>query len=775
MRNLFLVLILGGFAAITVTTVTVRAESTPADDAESSPAGVDFQTEILPLLEQRCFSCHGEKKQRAGLDLRTLEAMHKGGESGLAVVGKTAADSLLFDYVVDEFMPPEEPLPKDEVELLRKWLDSGAAMQLEQEAGPAVVEHDVVAIFNHRCVVCHGASEQKGGLDLRTREGILNGGKSGSAIVLGEPDKSLLIRKIVAEEMPPLKQQRPKAVRPVTEEELQTIRQWIELEAPRSPPEFYEPSQGPDLLVTEEDRQFWAYQPVERPEVPDVGGGLRAEGGGPRAKGEGPREESPSALGPRPSPVANPVDAFIIEKLHEHGLTLSPEADRRILLRRVTLDLTGLPPTPEEIEAFLNDTADDAYERAVDRLIDSRHFGERWGGYWLDAAGYAESEGRTRQYTPREHTWRYRDYVIRSLNEDKPYDQFLIEQIAGDELVDYHGRDVLTPQEADKLIATGFLRLAPDGTGDVRINYLPDRWEVIDNQLRVLGSAVLGTTIGCARCHNHKTDAVPQRDYFGLAALLGGAYDPLNWRKSNQRFLKVKVADAEDPLKAEELTVHALFDVSSDPSPTHISVRGNPLVLGRRVAPAPPAVFSKPDEPFVIKPPENGRSTGRRLALARWITREDHPLTARVRVNQIWSHYFGRGIVATVDNLGPAGAPPTHPELLDWLASEFVESGWSQKALHRLIVTSATYRQSSLRTEEQYTLDPENQWLSSMPLKRLDAEALRDSILKSPIASTTSRMVLPLLSLTPPAAERRRRKGTSSPSRANQENAAAST
>lgn len=705
-------------AFIVMPRLTVAEEPASAGPTDQAPA-VKFETDIRPVLENRCLGCHCEKEQRANLDLRTLEAMRQGGDSGVPVVGASAAESLLFEHVVDELMPPDEPLPSDEIELLRQWLDSGAAMDAASASRPTVIEHDVVAIFHHRCVVCHGAAEQKAGLDLRSREGMLAGGKSGPAIVPGDPEASLLIEKIVSEAMPPVGQQRPKAVRPVTEEELQTIRQWIALGAPRSPAEYYEPPSGPDRQVTEKDRQFWAYRPIQRPQVP-----LQP------IKDTTPSVAFTVGDADERTAMLSPIDAFILEKLSQLGLSFSPEADRRTLARRVWLDLTGLPPSPEELEDFLGDTRTDAYERLVDRLLDSRHYGERWGGFWLDAAGYAESEGRTRKYTPRKHTWRYRDYVIRAFNEDKPYDQFLIEQIAGDELVDDHQDRVLSPEEADKLIATGFLRLAPDGTNDVRINYLPDRWEVIDNQVRVLGSAVLGTTIGCARCHNHKTDAIPQRDYFGLAALLGGAYDPLNWKRADQRFLKVTVANRDDPSVAEEMTIHALYDVSRDPSPTYISVRGNPLVLGRRVAPAPPAVFSDPEESFVIERPASGNGTGRRLALARWITREDHPLTARVRVNQLWSHYFGRGVVETVENLGPAGAPPTHPELLDWLASEFVEGDWSQKAVHRLIVTSRTYRQSSLRTREREKADPDNRWLSSMPMKRLDAEALRDSMLK---------------------------------------------
>ena len=410
-------------------------------------------------------------------------------------------------------------------------------------------------------------------------------------------------------------------------------------------------------------------------------------------------------------------------------------------------DLIGLPPEPEDVAAFLADDCPDAYRRLVDRVLGSVHYGERWGQYWLDLAGYSDSEGLTHADDVRPHAWRYRDYVIRAFNADKPYDRFLLEQLAGDELADYEHAGEITPELYDNLVATGFLRLAPDGTFAPITAFVPDRLEVIDDEIEVFSSAVLGLTIKCARCHSHKFDPIPQRDYYRLAAVFKGALDEHDW-------LALRTGGPHQPADAktcllpyvpaaetaawqaagakpqDQPMIRAVWD-RGQPSPTYILRRGNYLARGELVGPGVPAALSDGRTPLAAAPPWPGSNkTGLRLALAWWVTRADHPLTARVMVNRVWKHHFGEGIVRTLDNFGKMGAPPTHPELLDWMAVRFVENGWSVKQLHRLLMNSATYRQSSQVSDIQQQLDPDNAWISRMPLRRMEGEVLHDSLLQ---------------------------------------------
>jgi hypothetical protein len=346
----------------------------------------------------------------------------------------------------------------------------------------------------------------------------------------------------------------------------------------------------------------------------------------------------------------------------------------------------------------------------------------------------------------RPNAWRYRDYVIRAFNADKPYDRFLLEQLAGDELADYEHAPEITAELYDNLVATAFMRLAPDATYSPITAFVPDRLEVIDDEIEVFSSAVLGLTIKCARCHSHKFDPIPQRDYYRLAAAFKGALDEHDW-------LATRLGGPDQPADAatcqtpyvtsaehaawqsagadpkQQPQVRAVWDYG-EPSPTYILRRGNFQARGTLVGPGVPSVLTDGRTPFRVKPPWPGaKKTGRRLALARWVTQPDNPLTARVMVNRVWKHHFGEGIVRTLDNFGKAGAPPTHPELLDWLAVRFVERGWSIKSLHRLMMTSAAYRQSSQVNEEHLRLDAENRLVSRMPLRRMEGEALRDSLL----------------------------------------------
>jgi hypothetical protein len=537
------------------------------------------------------------------------------------------------------------------------------------------------------------------------------------------------------------------SVKPVAPSETDLLARWIELGAPDAGPE--PAAGGSDPPLKEGDRGFWAFQPVRAFEPPAVR---------------------------HPELVRNPIDVFLLQKLEEKGLRFSPEADRSALLRRVHLDLTGLLPEPAEVEAFLSDRDPDAYEKVVERLLASPRHGERWARHWLDVAGYADSEGKREQDLPRPSAYRYRDYVIRSLNNDKPYDRFLLEQIAGDELQDYERSPEITEEIYQNLVATGFLRMAPDPTWANITNFVPDRLEVIADEIDVLGSGILGLTIKCARCHDHKFDPIAQRDYYRMAAVLKGAFDEHDWLRSGwnppistgtradrelpqvttreRREWEAKVQALDEEIKAlrasadpktspdfgkrirelearrpPEPRIRALWD-RGEPSPTYLLRRGDDLNPGPRVGPGVPAVLCGGRTPFRVEAPWPGaRQTGRRLALARWLTAPDHPLTARVAANRLWKHHFGAGIVKTLGNFGRAGARPTHPELLDWLAAEFVRQGWSMKALHRLMVTSTAYRQASAVTPELVAIDPEGLLHSRKSAARMEAEVLYDNLL----------------------------------------------
>jgi len=681
-----------------------------AEDVATNDAA-HFEKVVRPILEAKCFKCHGPQTQKASLNLSTAAGIRQGGESGEILDAESPEDGTLYSYVADRYMPPEdeEPLTDEELAAVRAWIESGAPLPAE----PAVEEkpltqHDVLPIVLLRCAICHGRQRTEAGLDLRSVASMLAGGESGPAIVPGETGKSLLLEKIRAEQMPPRKTLAFYSVKPVTDEELKTLTRWIAEGAREFDVEPDVATTEPDPLVTDEDRQFWAFQTPHAAPVPEVRAAKR---------------------------VRNPVDAFVLRQLEAHDLSLSPEADRQTLIRRAYFDLIGLPPSPEEIDAFVQDAHPKAYERLIDHLLASPHYGERWGQYWLDVAGYSDSEGVQNADDIRPHAWRYRDYVIRAFNDDKPYDRFLLEQLAGDELADYESAETITPEIYDNLVATGFLRMAPDATYAPITGFVPDRLEVIDDEIEILGSAVLGLTIKCARCHSHKFDPIPQRDYYRLAAVFKGALDEHDWlaprtggpdqpKDAVPALLSVTLPDDEEPT-----VIRAMWD-RGEPSPTYILRRGNYLTPSTLVGPGVPSVLTDGQTPLDVQPPWPGaKQTGRRLAFARWVTSESHPLTARVMVNRVWKHHFGEGLVRTLDNFGKTGAPPTHPELLDWLAVWFVDHGWSIKQLHRLMMTSAVYRQSSDVTERHLAVDPENQLLSRMPLRRMEGEVLRDTLL----------------------------------------------
>ncbi len=715
-----------------------------ANEAEASP--IDFEQQIQPILQARCVACHGDEEQSAELSLATAEDLLRGGESGSVIVAGSPTESLLYERVHRREMPPEdsEPLTDAEIELLRRWIAEGASLGQSVKHEETVTDERIVPLMLLRCATCHGERRREADLDLRTPEGMLRGGKSGPAVVKGAPGASLLIQRIRSEEMPPRRQLVAASVKPMEASELKLLEQWIAAGMPSAEPRDERSSAVSS--VKDEDREFWSFRSPQAAPLPV-------------------EQLSPDDL----QRVRSPVDVFVMAKLREQGLTLSPEANRETLIRRLYFDLIGLPPTAEQVNQFVNDPHPQAYEMLVESLLASPHYGERWGRHWLDAAGYADSEGGDNEDRVRPNMWRYRDYVIQSLNRDKPYDRFLMEQIAGDELVDYENAGTITQEIYDNLVATGFLRTAPDRTFANITNFVPDRLEVIADEIQILGSAVLGLTIQCSRCHSHKFDPLPQRDYYRLAALLKDALDEHDWLGPQERQLPYVTTDErraweehEAHLRSQIEPLQQQLDASTDeeekkeiqkrieelkaqqrpepkiralwsrgvPSPTYLLRRGNYLTPGERVTPGVPEVLTRRGGELVIEPPWPGAATtGRRLALARWLTQPDHPLTARVMVNRVWKQHFGQGLVATPDNFGNTGARPTHPELLDWLAVEFVRRGWSLKALHRELVTSSTYRQSSQVTPEALAADPDNRWLSRMPLRRLEAEVLRDALL----------------------------------------------
>jgi len=711
--------------------------------AQTAPV---FEDSVAPILTARCGQCHNASRSEGGLDLSSPTGVATGGESGPVLLAGRPEASPLLSRILSGEMPPEDetPVTGREKQTLREWIAGGAKYRVAPRVTRRTTQHDAYPVLLLRCTACHGTRRREGGLDLRTRESILKGGRSGPAAVPGSAATSRLVKRIHAEEMPPRRLLVSVSVKPMTPTELEVLERWIDAGLPV----VDSAANSGESTVRPEDRRFWSFQPPQSVSVPAVSG------------------QHPST----------PIDAFIERKLNSQGLTLADPADRLTLLRRVCFDLTGLPPTVRQQKQFLSDQRPDAWEHLIERLLASPRYGERWASYWLDVSGYADSEGAQNEDRIRPHMWRYRDYVVRSFNSDKPYDRFLMEQIAGDEMVDYQNAEVITPEIYDCLVATGFLRTTPDRTFADITNFVPDRLEVIADEMQVLGSAVFGLTIHCARCHDHKFDPVSQRDYYSLTAIFKGAYDEHDWLKSQgprtlkhvttaerktweagkqqidqeiqtlkqalkelsdeagRKELEAKIRQAEARRRPEP-RIRALWS-RGDPSPAWLLRRGNYLKPGPAVRPDVPAVLAAAGFSFQIanneESPESGLRTGRRLAFARWITHPQHPLTARVIVNRVWKHHFGHGLVRTLDNFGVAGERPTHPELLDWLAVEFVNSGWSVKWLHRQILVTDTWRQTSrISTEEKLSTGQTESGalLRYMPLRRMEAEVVRDSLL----------------------------------------------
>lgn len=637
----------------------------------------------------------------------------------------------------------------------------------------------VSEIISANCLTCHGDKMQMSDLDLRTRASMLKGGKKGPVLVPGDPQKSALFRHVAGLDqpsMPPGKK--------LQAWQLSILSRWIATGAPLDKPIEATVDAGKAMAameerpITEEERRFWSFQPVKRVTPP-----------------------TPS----NPKWVRVPIDAFLLKSMDGQKLRPSPGASKRALVRRAYLDLWGLPPTPDQVNEFLNDKRGDAFDKLIDKLLDSPHYGERWARHWLDLVRYADSAGFEFD-RDRAHSWRYRDWAIRAFTNDMPYDEFVKLQLAGDEIA---------PGNHDALIATGYLRHG----GEPNIRTEQTRMDELDDIVATTANTFLGVTVGCARCHNHKFDPIPQKDYYRMQAVfystkyddvpIAPAHELARHKEENQRIdkllaplkkqkdaiekphrdrlteaeraklpdyvqealrtppekrtegqkLNVKQVDKKTNVQESDVlaamsseerakvaaivaqmkeiekgrpgpvaSAMAIGESGAKAEPSYFLYRGSPDSKGSLMKPGVLSVITREEPPFP-EAPESAKSSFRRKGFADWLTSAENPLFTRVMVNRIWQHHFGEGIVRTPSNFGKTGERPTHPELLDWLASEFVQQKFSIKAMHRLIMKSSAYRMASDDLAENVAVDPDNRMVWRMPRQRLEGEIIRDSIL----------------------------------------------
>ena len=625
----------------------------------------------------------------------------------------------------------------------------------------------VQPILLNNCYACHGpGSSIKGNLYLGNRKDILQGGDSGPAVIPGNANDSLLLQAMNFDgfEMP------PKGKLP--QDQIDIIAKWINDGMPIPPDqESVRPEQHASPYKTEvndETKAFWQHQKVTAPAIPKVG---------------------------NKKWISNPIDNFTLAKLEDKGISPSTPADKAHLIRRAYYDLTGLPPSLEQVQAFVADDDPQAYEKLLDTLLESPQYGEKWGRHWLDLVRYAESNSYERDGT-KPYAWRFRDYVIKSFNDDKPYDQFIKEQLAGDEF------EQLTE---DSITATGYYRLGI--WDDEPVSQKQALYDDLDDIIATTSQVFLGLTMNCARCHDHKLDPIPQKDYYRFLAFFSGfrrygvrghdtvesasigpiavnadAATQAEMRRQldlelrnldgkinhvNNRLQGLMTPPEKEDFKAIEVRVDiakkyagkglseklvteyeqavkrkkvildtrpdeiaktlVIKEVGTQARETFVLIRGNANAESEKVEPGFPSVLSPPEP--VINPAPHGKSSGRRTTLANWIASDDNPLTARVMANRLWQHHFGVGIVETSNNFGAGGLDPTHPELLDYLATEFVKGDWKIKRMHKLIMLSSTYRLSSQTTKTGLDKDPANRLLWRFNPRRLSSEELRDSIL----------------------------------------------
>ena len=649
--------------------------------------------------------------------------------------------------------------------------------------------------FKRIVFACHGAAKTSG-LDLRTSETALAGGTHGAALVAGDPDQSRLFKLIThlgEPAMPPGKK--------LADDDIETLRVWLEAGAPypridtkqADAAEKAAQEKAEERPFTPEERNYWAFRPVKAQTPPQV-----AEAAWNK----------------------NPIDAFVLSAMKAKGLKPSAPASRAALVRRAYLDLTGLPPTPQQVEAFIKDASPGAWPKLIDKLLASPQYGERWARHWMDLSRYADSDGFEFD-KDRPEAWRYRDYLVKAFNDDKPYDQFIKQQLAGDEYID----EKTPPEQAkEAMIATGFLRLGPSGGGGAERG----KQESLDDTIVTTTMTFMAMTVGCARCHNHKFDPISQKDYYRIQSVfystrpytypLAGKdevekyrletnkitelqrpfrkakseleapyqkklveeaisklpeYMQVAWhtapdkrtdgqklnvqqidktltndtlahkidepmivslmteeeRKKHQE-LNDKIAELESKKPAMYETAMAMTDSGRTPQPSYLLQRGVIGANGSLMKPGVLSVISPVDYTYPA-PPETATTTWRRRGFAEWLAAPENPLTARVMVNRMWQHHFGEGIVRTPSNFGKMGDRPSHPELLDYLASRFVEKGWSMKAMHRLMMNSQLYQMSSDDNMADVNVDPENRYFWRMPRERVEAEVLRDEVLSA--------------------------------------------
>lgn len=702
--------------------------------AAATPEAEFFESKVRPVLA-RCYGCHAENAT-AGLRLDSRAGLLEGGRSGPAIEPGDPEGSILLHAIQGikgrMAMPPAgQRLEPHAFEALERWIAMGAPWPMSPRE---FFEARVRPVLESKCFGCH-LTEPQGGLRMDSLEALLKGGKSGPALVKGDAEASLLVKAVRYQhdlKMPP--------TGALPANEVDAIVQWI------SDGAVWGHGAGKALQpyeISEEHRQHWAFQPLWQGAVPTPAGAYES---------------------------ANAADRFLLARLESEGLEPSPLASKRTMIRRLTFDLTGLPPTPREIEDFLADESQTAYSDLVERLLRSPRYGERWGRHWLDLVRYADTAGDSGDF-PVPEAYKYRNYVIDAFQGDKPYDEFIREQIAGDLLPSHSERE-----RWSKIVATGYLAISR------RIGVSPHRLRhiTLEDTIDNLGKTFLGLSVQCARCHDHKFDPIPTADYYALYGILDSSVFPspgaehlpyrsnfvyrvgadnarevlaeyeqgiTHWNdREREKFREYQsfqnklittpgrnriVVWAElQELRAERAvfarteppleTAYAISEgVGKD---SHIHQAGDPRSTGPEVRRGFLQILGG------AKLPPGYEGSGRRL-LADWIADENNPLTARVMVNRIWHHHFGTGLVGTTSDFGVRGTPPTHPELLDYLARYFIDSGWSVKAMHRLIVHSRAYRQVSFDGGHNFDKDPQNRLVWRFNRRRLDAEQIRDSVL----------------------------------------------
>ena len=609
--------------------------------------------------------------------------------------------------------------------LLMIWLLANFSRAIAQELTPAQTdffENHVRPILTDKCYKCHStlAEHIKGGLMLDSREALLKGGDSGKVIVPGDPENSLLIKAIRYDD-PDLQMPKDKKL---ADDEIAALEKWVKMGAPDP-----RAATADQRKWTDNKTNHWAWQPIKRVAIPEASD---------------------------PGWCQTPVDNFILAKLDENGLKPNPPTDKRTLIRRATFDLIGLPPTPEEVQDFINDNSPDAFAKVVDRLLASPHYGERWGRHWLDVARYSDTKGQPRRNTEdnlNPFAWTYRDYVIRSFNEDKPYNKFILEQIAADRLP-------ATRYNPVNLAALGFLT-----TGD---HFMGMQNDILNDRIDVVTKGFLALTVTCARCHDHKFDPIPQKDYYSLRGIFDSCVEPKvepvigkikdslayqNYARQRNQLAsqefelesslpKLRKAGNKDGFKMAQRdlreTEHAItqLELTNPAAPPRamvledamkghdspVFIRGEAGNRGEMVPRRFLQILSAPNRPVFT----NGSG---RLELALGIASPNNPLTPRVMINRIWEHHFGAGFVPTPDDFGMMSEPPSHPALLDYLAMNFMTNGWSVKKIHRLILLSSAYQESSADNARYAQADPGNRLLWRANLRRLEFEPLRDSLL----------------------------------------------